>query len=103
MVARSGDRRCAEPVRCRCRTLPYGSGCTALSSNAIGEMLESTTTSVNSALERPTSVVWRLMPVLLALVVMWVSTGVNFLLLHGAWLVYGVRAHDPSLRLENRK
>ncbi|GAC1322775.1 MAG: rhomboid family intramembrane serine protease [Chloroflexota bacterium] len=30
------------------------------------------------------------------LVLMWVGTGVNWLLLHGAWLVFGVRAHDPD-------
>lgn len=34
------------------------------------------------------------MPVLFALAVMWVATGVNFLLLHGAWIVYGIRPRD---------
>jgi membrane associated rhomboid family serine protease len=44
----------------------------------------------------PTSIVWRLAPVLAAVALMWLITGVNFLLLHGAWLAYGIRAHDPS-------
>jgi membrane associated rhomboid family serine protease len=34
--------------------------------------------------------------VLVALAAMWLVTGVNLLLLHGAWLAYGIRAHDPS-------
>jgi membrane associated rhomboid family serine protease len=38
----------------------------------------------------------RLAPVLGMLVVMWLATGVNLLVLHGAWLVDGVRAHDAT-------
>jgi membrane associated rhomboid family serine protease len=38
---------------------------------------------------------WRLAPVLLALAVMWLVAGVNFVL-DGAWLAFGIRAHDPS-------
>jgi membrane associated rhomboid family serine protease len=39
---------------------------------------------------------WRLTPVVVALALMWLVTGVNLLLLHGVWLADGVRAHDPS-------
>jgi membrane associated rhomboid family serine protease len=39
---------------------------------------------------------WRLTPVVLALALMWLVTAVNLLALRGAWLVDGVRAHDPS-------
>jgi membrane associated rhomboid family serine protease len=42
------------------------------------------------------AVLWRLTPVVVALALMWLVTGVNLLLLHGAWLNDGVRAHDPS-------
>ncbi len=38
----------------------------------------------------------RLRPVLAMLVLMWVVTGVDALLLHHAWLADGVRPHDPS-------
>jgi membrane associated rhomboid family serine protease len=41
-------------------------------------------------------VVWRLAPVIVALVLMWLVTAVNLVLLHGAWLVYGVHARDPG-------
>jgi membrane associated rhomboid family serine protease len=34
--------------------------------------------------------------VLGAVALMWLVTGVNFLLLQGAWLAYGIRARDPS-------
>ena len=44
----------------------------------------------------PLEVLWRLTPVVIALALMWLATGINFLLLHGAWLVDGVRARDPS-------
>jgi membrane associated rhomboid family serine protease len=27
---------------------------------------------------------------------MWLATAVNLLVLHGGWLMYGVRAHDPT-------
>ncbi len=27
---------------------------------------------------------------------MWLVTGINFVLLNGVWLSYGIRAHDPS-------
>ncbi len=40
--------------------------------------------------------VGRLTPVFVLLALMWLATAVNFLVLQGAWLVYGVRAHDPS-------
>ena len=30
------------------------------------------------------------------LVVMWLASGINLLLLGGAWLQFGVRAHDPT-------
>ena len=39
---------------------------------------------------------WRLTPVVLALALMWLVTAANLLALRGAWLVDGVRAHDPS-------
>jgi membrane associated rhomboid family serine protease len=42
------------------------------------------------------AVLWRLTPVVLALALMWLATGINLLLVHGAWLVDGVRARDPS-------
>jgi membrane associated rhomboid family serine protease len=42
------------------------------------------------------SFVWRLAPVLVAVALMWLVTAVNLLLLHGAWLEDGVRAHDPT-------
>jgi membrane associated rhomboid family serine protease len=41
-------------------------------------------------------VVWRLAPVVVALGLMWLVTAVNLLLLHGVWLTYGIRPHDPS-------
>lgn len=41
-------------------------------------------------------VLGRLTPVVVALALMWLVTGINLLLLRGAWLVDGVRAHDPS-------
>jgi membrane associated rhomboid family serine protease len=41
-------------------------------------------------------VLWRLVPVVAALAVMWLVSGINLLLLRGAWLNDGVRAHDPS-------
>jgi hypothetical protein len=44
----------------------------------------------------PVEVVWRLAPVLAMLALMWLVTAVNLLVLHGAWLASGVRAHDPS-------
>ena len=44
----------------------------------------------------PLEVLWRLTPVVIALALMWLATGINFLLLRGAWLVDGVRARDPS-------
>lgn len=45
---------------------------------------------------RPIAAVWRLAPVLGMLALMWFVSAVNLLLLHGAWLSLGVRAHDPS-------
>jgi membrane associated rhomboid family serine protease len=45
---------------------------------------------------KPADMLWRLAPVVLGLVLMWLVTGVNLLLLQGAWLRYGVRPHDPS-------
>ncbi len=41
-------------------------------------------------------VLWRLTPVVVALALMWLVTGINLLLLRGAWFNDGVRAHDPS-------
>jgi membrane associated rhomboid family serine protease len=38
----------------------------------------------------------RLVPVVGMVVLMWLATGINLLLLGGAWLRDGVRAHDPS-------
>jgi len=45
---------------------------------------------------RPAGIIWRLGPVVIAVALMWLVTGVNFLLLHGAWLAYGIRARDPG-------
>ena len=39
---------------------------------------------------------WRLAPVGLLIVLMWLVTAVNLLVLGGAWLIDGVRAHDES-------
>jgi membrane associated rhomboid family serine protease len=39
---------------------------------------------------------WRLAPVASAVALMWLITAFNLLVLHGAWLVDGVRAHDPN-------
>lgn len=39
---------------------------------------------------------WRLVPVALLLALMWLVTAVNMLMLHAAWLAFGVRAHDPG-------
>src|SRR5438477_4464534 len=39
---------------------------------------------------------WRVAPVGLLLVLMWLVTAINWLVLGGAWVVDGVRAHDPS-------
>ncbi|MBV9580594.1 MAG: rhomboid family intramembrane serine protease [Chloroflexi bacterium] len=41
-------------------------------------------------------VLWRLTPVVIALALMWLVTGINLLLLHNAWQIDGVRARDPS-------
>lgn len=38
----------------------------------------------------------RLVPVAVMLVLMWVATAVNWIVLHGAWLTWGIRAHDLS-------
>jgi membrane associated rhomboid family serine protease len=40
--------------------------------------------------------IWRLAPVAALVALMWLATGVDLLLLRGAWLMYGVRAHDPG-------
>jgi membrane associated rhomboid family serine protease len=55
-------------------------------------MVERTQTSLFA---QAIAAAWRLAALLAMLVLMWLSTAVN-LLLHGAWLVYGVRAHDPT-------
>jgi membrane associated rhomboid family serine protease len=39
---------------------------------------------------------WRLTPVVVTLAVMWLVTAINLLALRGAWLIDGVRAHDPG-------
>jgi membrane associated rhomboid family serine protease len=39
---------------------------------------------------------WRLSPVVLGLVLMWLITALNLLLLRGVWLLWGIRAQDPS-------
>jgi membrane associated rhomboid family serine protease len=44
----------------------------------------------------PGRIGWRVAPVLAGLALMWFATAVNFLILNGAWLAYGIRAHDPS-------
>jgi membrane associated rhomboid family serine protease len=44
----------------------------------------------------PIEAAGRLLPVLALVALMWLVTAVNWLLLHGAWLQYGVRAHDPG-------
>jgi membrane associated rhomboid family serine protease len=44
----------------------------------------------------PGAAMWRLTVVLVLLTFMWLATAVNLIVLHGAWLLYGVRAHDPS-------
>jgi membrane associated rhomboid family serine protease len=41
-------------------------------------------------------VLWRLAPVVAALALMWLVSGINLLLLRGAWLDDGVRARDPG-------
>jgi membrane associated rhomboid family serine protease len=41
-------------------------------------------------------IAWRLAPVLVLLVLMWIVTAINLLLLQSAWLSDGVRAHDPG-------
>lgn len=46
--------------------------------------------------ERTRTFAWRVAPVFAMLALMWLVTGVNFLLLRGAWLDDGVRAHDPT-------
>jgi membrane associated rhomboid family serine protease len=46
--------------------------------------------------ESAAAIAWRLAPVMVALLLMWLATAINLLLLHGAWLIYGVRAHDPT-------
>lgn len=38
----------------------------------------------------------RLLPVAVMLVLMWVGTAVNWIVLHGAWVTFGIRAHDPN-------
>jgi membrane associated rhomboid family serine protease len=45
---------------------------------------------------RPLALTGRLATVLILVLVMWLATAVNLLLLQGAWLLYGVRAHDPG-------
>ena len=45
-------------------------------------------------LRGPVGSTWRLVPVLSLLAVMWLATAINLLVVHGAWLLYGVRAHD---------
>jgi len=47
-------------------------------------------------LDRPIGAAWRLGLVLAMLSLMWLATAVNLLVLNGAWLPYGVRAHDPN-------
>jgi membrane associated rhomboid family serine protease len=39
---------------------------------------------------------WRLVPVFVMVVLMWLATAVNLLLLGGAWLSDGIRPHDPT-------
>src|SRR5690349_2457253 len=39
---------------------------------------------------------WRLAPVGGLLLLMWLVTGANLLLLGGSWLRFGVRPHDPG-------
>jgi membrane associated rhomboid family serine protease len=47
-------------------------------------------------LAAPGDVGRRVLPVLVVLALMWLATAVNLLALHGAWLRFGIRAHDPS-------
>ncbi len=47
-------------------------------------------------LAAPRAAAWRLAPVAAMLAAMWLATAINWLLLGGAWLREGVRAHDPS-------
>jgi membrane associated rhomboid family serine protease len=42
------------------------------------------------------AVVRRVTPVMVGLALMWLGTAIDSLLLHGAWLRYGIRPHDPS-------
>src|SRR5436190_20733002 len=44
----------------------------------------------------PARVLPRLWPVLVMLALMWLATALNLLILGGAWLRDGVRAHDPT-------
>jgi membrane associated rhomboid family serine protease len=43
-----------------------------------------------------TAFAWRLAPVVVAVVLMWLVTAINLLILRGVWLLYGVRSQDPS-------
>jgi membrane associated rhomboid family serine protease len=45
---------------------------------------------------QPMAVTWRLAPIVVMLALMWLITAINLLLLNGAWLVWGIRAHDPT-------
>jgi membrane associated rhomboid family serine protease len=45
---------------------------------------------------RSAGALWRLAPVAAALVLMWLVTAVNLVLLQGSWLRYGIRPHDPG-------
>jgi len=44
----------------------------------------------------PTAAAGRLAVVATLVALMWLVTAVNLLVLHGGWLLYGVRAHDPG-------
>jgi membrane associated rhomboid family serine protease len=43
-----------------------------------------------------TAPLWRLVPVGAILTLMWLATAANLLVLHAAWLGFGIRAHDPG-------
>ena len=51
---------------------------------------------IRTSARKPTDVIWRLSPVVIGMVLMWLVTAVNLLLLQGSWLSYGIRPRDPS-------
>jgi membrane associated rhomboid family serine protease len=52
--------------------------------------------AAQSWLAKPVEASQRVALVLVIVVLMWLATALNLVVLHGAWLIWGVRAHDPS-------